>query len=382
MRIGFNEVLVSNRADGARQREFNLMPALLRILHDAGHEAVLYFAKDAEQRNVDAIIGGAQVHRVISTPIPSMPTSSRILAGIRYFRQAARSDGLDLFQTNYLPVIPIGVPIFLTVHDIRFVHYPKTYTRGRLQFLRLVYPWSLRQTTRTVAVSENTKQDLMRVFDMPESRIVVVPNPTNPDFHQVTDVSTLEEIRARYNLPQQYVLAVGKIEPRKNLERLVQAYCLLLGRLHDAPDLVILGKEYFGHEEVMRSAATSGHRGRIHFTGFVEEEHLGAAYSLASLFVFPSLHEGFGLPILEAMACGVPVVTSNTSAMPEVAGEAARLVDPWSVESIAEGMHELLTDQERRQTLIRAGYLRTEHFSPEASAIRLLAAYENALRRP
>ena len=359
MRVGINEVLLYDRSSGARQREFNLMPSLIETLSANGHQAVVYLPKGLANRHIQTLTGSSGGAVLISTPVPALPTPVRILRGASYFGYRTWRDKLDLFHTNYYPIPPMHTPVVLTIHDVGFVYFPENYTKARLRFLRRVIPYSLRKAERIVAVSANTKKDLITKFGVPEAKIDVVPNPVNERFGRVVDSQRLLEVRAKYDLPKRYILYVGHLEPRKNLDRLIKAYLAVHGKQPDIPHLVILGKESFGVEAMMKDVKESDIGHKVRFTGYVDEGDLEAAYSMAEMLAFPSLFEGFGVPVLEAMACGIPVLTSNTTSLPEVAGDAALLVDPQDIDSIAEGLLELLNNESLRQRLVERGFLRT-----------------------
>lgn len=376
MRIGLNEVLLYERSSGARQRELVLAPALLHALEAAGHSAVVYVNETLPQPIVDGLVAGATQAQVARLPVPAVPTHQRILRGRSVFPQRMRSDGIDLFHTNYYPLPPVAAPTLLTVHDVRFVHLPETYTRARRAFLHWVVPQALRRAARILADTEDTRRDLVAHFGVAEQKIDVVPIPISPSFRREQDPARLEQIRAKYGLAESYLLFVGHLEPRKNLPRLLRAYAQLCSQQPQTPQLVILGKESFGNEALFAELRAQGLADRVRFTGYVDEADMPGAYSLATLLAFPSLHEGFGVPVLEAMACGVPVVTSNTSALPEVAGGAAVLVDPRDTDSIAQGLAGVLNDAALRARLVDAGYARVAGFTPERSAALTVAAYE------
>ncbi len=379
MRIGLNEVLLYERSSGARQRELVLVPAQLRALEAAGHSAVVYVNQTLPQPIVDGLVEGAAQTQVARLPVPAVPTHQRILRGRSVFPQRARADAIDLFHTNYYPLPPVPVPTVLTVHDVRFVHLPETYTRARRAFLHWVVPQALRRATRIIADTEDTARDLVTHFSVAAQKIDVVPIPISPTFRREQDPARLAAIRAKYKLAEEYLLFVGHLEPRKNLPRLLRAYAQLCTQQPSTPQLVILGKESFGNEALFAELQAQGLADRVRFTGYVDEADMPGAYTLATLLAFPSLHEGFGVPVLEAMACGVPVVTSNVSALPEVAGGAAVLVDPRDTSSIAEGIAGVLNDSALRARLVEQGYARVATFTPERSAALTLASYERTL---
>lgn len=377
MRIGINEVLIYSRSSGTRQRELNVLPALLRELASRGDDALLY-APHAYDAGLFAELTGGAPARIVATPIPSIPTHRRIAKGLGYWARQTRRDQLQVFHTAYYPVPRLPVPVVLTVNDVRFARQPETYPTGRRWFLRLTVPPSLRRANRIITISADTKQDLVQLYGIAPNRIDVVPIAANPRFVRVTDPSRLEQVQRRYALPAKFILYVGNLEPRKNLRRLVEAF----NRLRTAPDcrhsLVLVGTPAQGADATLDYIARSPARAHICHTGYVDDTDLPALYSLADVFAFPSLHEGFGVPILEAMACAVPVVTSNCSAMPEVAGEAALLIDPTDVTAMADALDAALTDHSLRDSLVERGLSRVRTFTPAHTARLLADVYHRA----
>ncbi|MEM4301926.1 MAG: glycosyltransferase family 1 protein, partial [Candidatus Caldarchaeum sp.] len=222
-----------------------------------------------------------------------------------------------------------------TLHDLIFLFHPETHKPLNRWFLTLLMPRFLRAADAVIAVSECTKRDAVRAYGIPEEKITVIYEGVSPRFRPANP-EAVQAVRAKYGLPEHFILYVGTIEPRKNLVALLEAYAAILTRnTQHAIRLVVVGKKGWLYEGFFRRLRELDLEERVHFTGYVPDEDLPALYSAADLFVFPSLYEGFGLPVLEAMACGVPVVCSNTSSLPEVAGDAALLVNPTDVQALA-----------------------------------------------
>lgn len=379
MRIGINEVLIYDRASGARQRELTLLPAVLKLIESQGWESVVYVSADLKKEWIAQLVGDARGVTVIRTPLPSVPTYKRVLKGVFYWRNQVVIDKLDMFHTAYFPVPKLPIPTVLTVHDVRWVHFPDTYKFTRRLFLHFIGSASFRRATRLIVDSYDTQKDLTHHFDIAPSKTDVIYIPSNPRFSRLVDPDKLEKVKHRYNLPERFILYVGHLEPRKNLKRLIQAFVRLRHHYNVNHNLVILGKPSFGFDAVFAEAERSDITPYVLFTGYVEEEDLSAVYSLADVLAFPSLHEGFGIPVLEGMACGVPVVTSNVSALPEIAGDAAILVDPYNIEAIADGIKCILFDNELRQRLISKGFERLECFDVEKLAKTTLNVYHQVL---
>jgi len=282
--------------------------------------------------------------------------------------------GVDLFHaTEHLLPRFSKVRTVFTLHDLIFLFHPETHKPMNRWFLTLMMPRFLRAADAVIAVSECTKRDAIRFYGIPEEKITVIYEGVNPRFRPASP-EAIRAVREKYGLPERFILYVGTIEPRKNLTTLLEAFHYLLGG-HDLR-LVIVGKKGWLYEGFFRCLRDLGLEDRLIFTGYVPDEDLPAIYSAADLFVFPSLYEGFGLPVLEAMACGTPVVCSNTSSLPEVAGDAALLVDPTDVRALARVMERVLTDETLRASLRVKGIERARRFSWEDAAQKTLEVYQ------
>lgn len=264
----------------------------------------------------------------------------------------------------------------VTVHDLSFFRHPEWFRRERAWYYRWATVLSVRPARRVIADSEATSLDLQAFLDIPESRIDVVPLGVD-EWLAPADLGEIARARQEYGLPERYFLYLGTLEPRKNLPALVRAWSSVAEHLPQ--DLVLAGR-WGWHAKALRGAvAASPHRSRIHFPGFIASEDLAAVLSGADGFVWPSLWEGFGLPPLEAMACGTPVVTSSTSSLPEVVGEAAILVSPEDEEAIAHALVRLVTDHALCQSLREAGLARASQFTWRRTAALTASSYRRAI---
>lgn len=276
-------------------------------------------------------------------------------------------------------VLPPTLPrtrTLLTVHDLSFVRAPETASPGLKRYLDAVVPRSARRTDHILADSQATKDDLIALYGLPPEKITVLLSGVNPRFAPVHDPALLAAARAKYGIGDApFVLAVGTVQPRKNYERLMQALAGLPPELGDV-HLVIAGGMGWLQGPIYKAVETLRLRERVHFIGFADDADLPALYSAARGVAFPSLYEGFGLPILEAMACGTPVLTSNISSLAEVAGDDAVLVDPLSAEAIRAGLVRLLTDEALRGRLIAKGFERAKAFTWERAARQLREVYD------
>lgn len=268
------------------------------------------------------------------------------------------------------PVLPY-IPSIITVHDLCYRHHPEWFSHSRRLYYRAFMGPSIRKACHIITDSQASADDVTRFLGVPGSRISVIPLGVDTLFKPATQAEC-EQVRRRYGIPDRFYLFVGTIEPRKNLERLVAAWNKIVDR---APDLVVAGRRGWKVAPGRwTNAAENPHR--IHWIDHVPQEHLPALYSAATAFVWPSLMEGFGLPVLEAMACKTPVLTSNSSSLPEVAGNAAWCVDPCDVAAIAEGMLALSEDAALRAQLIEAGRRRAAMFSWRQTARGTIAVYD------
>lgn len=283
---------------------------------------------------------------------------------------------VDVFHSPdfVLPPVRRGAKI-LTVHDLAFLLQPECAEAKLRDYLEKTVPRSVARADFILADSVNTQDDLICLLGVPPSRVEVVPGGVDPAFAPVQDEALLDRVRERVSDGAPFVLSVGMIEPRKNLVRLIEAFELLKARYHAPHKLVLAGKRGWLSDGIFRRAEASPVAPDIRFPGFVAEAELPALYSASELLAYPSLYEGFGLPPLEAMACGVPVVASSSSSLPEVVGDAALLVDPTSVEGLAEAMARALADTELRRRMRTKGLDQAKRFTWRASAEKTLKVY-------
>ena len=276
-------------------------------------------------------------------------------------------------------MIPIGSPVstIVTIHDMSLRLYPHCHPVRRLLLNRPLMRVAIRQAASVVTVSHSARRDLLRFHGVPPDRVAVVHEAASPAFHPIDDRAALERVRAHYGLPPRFALYVGTIEPRKNLSRLVDAFAIARRRGIEQ-HLVCVGPYGWSSRDLAGRIEGLGIRDAVHFTGYVPFEDLPAIYNLGDFFVFPSLYEGFGLPVVEAMASGIPVLTSNTSSLGEIAGDAAATVDPTSTDALADAMFSLATNPELRRHLAQRGLQRARRFSWSQTAKDMLAVYHRA----
>lgn len=289
---------------------------------------------------------------------------------------------LDLFHSPDFVLPPVwgGIPTLLTVHDLSFVHFPHVYPRPLVQYLNQIVPWSVKRASHILADSVATKEDLLAIWGVPDEKVTVLYSGVHARFAPVEDGEKLLQVRRRYGLGERpFVLAVGTVQPRKNYQMLIRAFQGVANRLDY--NLVIAGGVGWMAEEMTAEAARQGLSDRVLFSGFVEDDDLPALYSAADLLAFPSLYEGFGLPVLEAMACGLPVLLSDTSSLPEVGGAAAVMLAADDEQGWQEAMIQLLGDPHKRLEMQKAGFLQAGQFRWSKAAGQLLDTYDRLTKR-
>jgi glycosyltransferase involved in cell wall biosynthesis len=285
-------------------------------------------------------------------------------------------------------VLPLVHPrrSVVTVHDLGYHYYPEAHTRFQNFYLRWSTRYNARTATRVLADSEATCGDLVRHYGIARDKITVVYPGRDETLVPVAESEARTDVCARYGVRSPYLLYVGTLHPRKNLARLVQAFASLLSSLSStaqpSPDglqLVLAGQKGWLYEEIFTQVRERGLAERVVLTGYVPDSDLGSLLSGALAFVFPSLYEGFGLPVLEAMACGTPVVCSDVSSLPEVAGDAALYVDPQDAGGMAQALHQIVVDADLRRTLVGRGFQQVQRFSWRRCAQETWQVLEDAL---
>ncbi|MBX2998957.1 MAG: glycosyltransferase family 4 protein [Caldilineaceae bacterium] len=285
----------------------------------------------------------------------------------------------DIFHGTDVITPALPVPIAITVHDLTTKLFPQLHTLFHGRYQRLVLPMMLRRAAIILTNSESTRHDVLKYMNISSKKVVTTLLGVDHARFNPGDQKKIADRLLPFGITEPYWLTVGTLEPRKNLPRLLQAYAYL-GKT--APPLVLAGAYGWHSSSIYQLVHQIGIEDRVIFPGFVPDELLPDLYRAAQLFIYPSLYEGFGLPILEAMACGTPVVTSNCSSMAEIAGDAAVLVDPTSEDNLVEVLHTLVSDRVIRETMSVRGILRAQQFSWENTTQATIAAYRQLLVTP
>ncbi len=291
-----------------------------------------------------------------------------------------RKNPVDVLHVQFTSPPFAPCPVVVSIHDLSFEHLPETFRRRSRAQLRLTVRRSAQKAARVLSLSEHTRQDIIKTYKIAPELVSAIPIAAPAHFAPITDEKELQRVRHTYGIARNYILAVGSIQPRKNLSRLALAYARLPGLLPgtDIPQLVIVGKRGWLYRETIRAIEHLKAGENVILTGYVPEAHLPALYSGAVCFVYPSYFEGFGLPPLEAMKCGAPVITGDRTSLPEVVGDAALLVDPFDVDVIATAIATVVAQPNLQSELRRRGLDRARMFDWRETARQTLEVYRQA----
>jgi glycosyltransferase involved in cell wall biosynthesis len=349
---------------GTEAYSFHLIRALLSTAPQ--HRFRLY-ADRALPRELEAPLPSVVELRVM--PFPRLWTHVRLSTEMLLRTPAA------LFVPAH--VVPLIHPrTVVTIHDLGYLHFPQAHPPLARLYLDLSTRWNARVATHVIADSQATKDDLVRHYGTSPDKITVAYPGRDENLRRVDDPSAIEAVKRQHNISGEYLLYIGTLQPRKNIARLIRAFSALHAR-HSTLHLVLAGGKGWRYDDIFAEVKRLGLESQVLFPGRVAEEDKATLLSGAKALVFPSLYEGFGLPVVEAMQCGTPVICSNTSSLPEVASEAALLVDPLDVDALTQAMARLLDDADLRRTLIERGYAQAQKFSWATCAVRVLAVLES-----
>jgi glycosyltransferase involved in cell wall biosynthesis len=281
----------------------------------------------------------------------------------------------DVLHVTYVGPFWLPCPMVVTVHDISYKRYPEYFSKRDLILFNTLLPYTLKRARAVITISKHAKMEILNFFPGLNDRVFVTSLASNPIYKIMQEKQARQIISERYNINSDFLLAVGNLQPRKNMTRLLEAFAEVRKKDYEVK-LVIVGKTHWKASAIYQRVIDLGLENDVIFTGYVPENDLVAFYNAAKVFVFPSIYEGFGLPILEAMACGTPVITANTSSMPEVAGNCALLVDPFDHDHIAKAMIDIMENPTLAQNLSELGLKHVKNFSWEKTARETLEIYQ------
>lgn len=292
------------------------------------------------------------------------------------------ANGINIFHSPaYVCPLIKTCPTVVTIHDMAYLLYPEKFVSAYRNYLKFWIPICTLSVDKIITDSQCSKKDIVRLLKIPENKVEVVYLGKSKEFMPIKDISIINELKEKYKLYNDFILYVGTIEPRKNISGLIRAYRTLKDLYPDfAYKLVIGGEKGWLYSDIFNLVKKLSLLNDVIFLGFIPNNELPVLYNAAKVFVYPSLYEGFGLPVLEAMACGTPVVTSNTSSLPEIVGDAGILVDPLDDKALAQAINRILIDSEFRNNLISKGKERAKLFSWEKTAERTMEVYKKILK--
>jgi glycosyltransferase involved in cell wall biosynthesis len=371
LHIAIDAHSVGAQLGGNESYATHLIEALAEIDQDNCY--FLYVTKQAALDRFDNRWSNFKVIRTLPhTPLVRIPLT--LSKELRHHR-------VDLLHVQYTaPPFP-PCPVVVTIHDLSFEHLPETFKRRSVAQLRFTVRRSARRAARILTSSEFSRRDIVETYGIEPDRVALTPLAAPTYFAPVLNETKLKDIRESYGIAREYILSLGSIQPRKNLVRLIDAYlCLRRERPQSKlPQLVLAGKRGWLDNEIFRAADREGCGGDILFTGYVPERDLPALFSGAISFVYPSIFEGFGLPVIEAMQCGAPVIAGNRTSLPEVVGDAGWLFDPFDTKALCDALRQVIDDRELRERLRQKGLKQAKKFNWRSTAELTLQAYQEAI---
>lgn len=368
MRIAIDATAIPEQLTGAGHYVVNLIRALSSL--DSEHEWIVF----AQPHLLSALT--PVVHRLRMIPTRPMPPPIRLLWEQTALPVWTRRLNVDVLHSPHY-TMPLMHPVrqVVTFHDMTFFLYPERHERSKQLFFPLMIRASARRAERLIVPSESTRKDTLQYTATPPAKVVTIYEGVDERFFLPPSEATAQALRRRYSLPDRFVLYVGTLEPRKNVDILLEAFSRLHPHFPDVK-LVLAGKAGWNVAATLQRIAQMEHAGQAIWLRHVPAAHLPALYHLAEVFVYPSLYEGFGLPPLESMAAGTPVITTNVSAMPEVVGRAGVLIPPSDIHALVAALQTLLRQPERRRHLAQQGKARARRFSWQRTARQTLQVYE------
>lgn len=346
-----------------------------------GIDRVLYFERFSWSRTRARQVRKAPLEEKVKAQARRIPLAADLYHGLRRacFRLTSARSGAALYhEPNYL-LMPFDGPCAATIHDLSYFHYPQFHPKERIRRMEKGMPQTLKRADHLITVSEFVRSEVIKLLGVPADKITAIPEGADESFRP-RRADECEPVLSRHGLHgAKYLLAVGTLEPRKNISGLVSAYGRLPEKTQEAHPLVLVGGKGWLSEALERQIEPLERQGRVRRLGYVASEDLPFIYGAAHAFAFPSFYEGFGLPPLEAMACGIPVMISNRSSLPEVAGDAALQVDPEDVGAMTLGLERLLSDAAFRGNAAAAGPRRAAEFTWERCVDRTVGVYRQVL---
>lgn len=365
MKIAIDAHAIGSRQTGNETYISNLLEALGRI--DIKNQYLILFTEESAQNR-----WSGRFENFSTLLLPKNPVKRHLLE----IPAAIRKFNADLLHVQYAAPPLCPVPFISTIHDISHEHFPEHFRAKDALRARLTIRMAAKNADHILTVSKYSKEDIVRTYNVPECRVSVTYNGVSSVYRQVKNEKELSRVKSAHGIDKPYILSVGNLQPRKNIPNLLKSFEELVIQNPDIPHrLVIVGKRAHLYDSIFSQIEKSETKNRIILTDYVPTEDLPALYSGADCFVYPSTFEGFGLPPLEAMACGTPVLAGNNSSIPEVVGEAGVLVDVTRTDEIVSGLKQIILDPARQESLSAAGLERARQFTWAECARKTLAVY-------
>ena len=373
MRIGIDATALPPQPVGAGNYIIQLIRAFAAL---EGENQFVIFASERGQYLINLPNKPNLEWKLIGDRHPGL----RLIWEQTYFSRLIREANVDLLHSlHYTRPLRLFCPSIVTFHDMTFFLYPELHTRTK----RIFFPQAIKSSSRradfVITVSESTRQDAIRLLGLSPDRVITIQHGVDRSFRPLNTIEFGKRVAYKYRLPSKFILYVGLIEPRKNLPLLINAYKKLVDNGTDH-NLVLVGRFGWMFDELLQQIEKLSLTDKVILTGYVEQEDLPMVYNLCDLFVYPTLYEGFGLPALEAMACGIPVITTDVSSLPEIVGEAGLLVPPDDVEALFQGINNVLNDEDLRLNMARRGTEQAAKFSWDRAARSTLEVYRQAIK--
>lgn len=373
--IGFDGRTMGSQRTGVGFYSYNLAKELSKLLPEP-----LYIWSSWSALPEASLT--SNVHRMDALPQTSTSVFRFLWEHLAYPHKINKTP-VDImhFPAFVVPLWRLDCPAVVTIHDLCIYRYPEFFSKFQQLNFRYILPKTVKRAERIIADSKSTKRDIIQFLNVDEDIIDVIYPAVDERFVGELSDSQRRNVIDKYDLPETYVLFTGTLEPRKNLINLLRAFEIVVQKVDIDVQLLIIGRRGWLFDQTLEYARNSVCRERIRFLGYVDDEDMPYLYSLSTVFVYPSLYEGFGLPVLEAMSLGVPVITSNVSSLPEVAGDAALLVDPLDFKELAKTMVTVITDAYLRSFLSERGRTQAKKFSWSETAREIIACYNKAMRK-
>lgn len=371
MKIAIDALPVKSLQHGMGTYIFNLLKEMAQL--DQAHDFVVF-----KKPSVFTDLEKSQRFNIQFRNL-SKGLARRVVWEYTTLPKLLQKEQVDIFwgPSNFLPLRK-ACKYVVTIHDLSSFTYAHTYPYLRRKYYQYIIKQAVKRADLIITDSEFSRQDIINTFSVLPEMVKKIYCGIDDIFRRIESLDAIAQVKSKYKLPDDFILTLGVIEPKKNTERLIRAYAQLRDKHNNVPKLVIGGSKKYGwnNRRIFELVETLVLKDAVNFTDFIEQKDLPVVYSAAKLFILPSLFEGFGLPVIEAMACGTPVITSKTSSLPEITGDAAVLINPYDTEEIGQAIIKVISDQQLQTEMRVKGFENVKRFSWQESAHELLCMFE------